>query len=177
MKSNVVRVVVFFLCAFLAILLPNGIGWLIKSHYPDLLSQAFGRHLTGILIGIGIYASLYGLFLYRLGSWASQVFPSSSQSPISEDLLKKRLLELNQLDLPFHLREGKKGFLIAEWKIADAKWATILEQGGLKILHQIYLKLDPREYKVRGEKNFLVSWLWNSWFRLFIFSWNQFFPI
>ncbi len=159
MKPSILRIVLFFAFAFLAILIPNGIGWLIKSAYPTALSQAFDHHLAGILIGIGVYTLLYGFFLFRIGSWAARIFPSASHVPISEELLKKRLFEINQLDLPFHIREGKKGMLIAEWKIADAKWATILEQGGLKILHQIYLKLDPQEFKVRvQDREKRISW-------------------
>ena len=34
-------------------------------------------------------------------------------------------LELNELDAPFQIRRKKRRYLIAEWRLADARWRRL----------------------------------------------------
>ena len=66
-----------------------------------------------------------------------------------EETLRARLLAVNDLDLPFQLREeGPNGRLVAEWRIADDRWVGLMEAGELTKAHQVYLKLDPGAHRV-----------------------------
>jgi hypothetical protein len=65
-------------------------------------------------------------------------------TPISEDELRKKILELNDYDVPvMTLKKRKK--LIVTWKYVDAKWWEILAKAGLTSVYELHIKFKPKK--------------------------------
>lgn len=119
----------------------------------------FTEHLGLALLGLGLYSLAYLYFLARGAAWASELAPAPGVAPVPAETLRRRILALNDLDLPFHVREEPGGRLVAEWRIADARWVGVLEAGGLRKAHRIHLQLDPQAHRVRSvDEHRTVSW-------------------
>ena len=125
----------------------------------NLTYVLFSQHLGVFFLGLGVYLPLYSYFLFRGGAWAARVPPAPGVPPVPVETLRARLLAVNDFDLPFQVREESNGRLVAEWRIADARWMELLEAGGLHKAHWIYMELDPSERKVRAQdRDRTVSW-------------------
>jgi hypothetical protein len=109
----------------------------------------FTRYLGVALAGIAVYAVLLGIGMARGASWAAQIAPRPKTPSVTAKTLRARLLALNELDLPFQVRE-EPGGLVAEWRIADDRWIGLMEAGGLRDVHRIHLRLDPVREQVRS---------------------------
>ena len=48
--------------------------------------------------------------------------PRQRQPPVDKDELRRRLLALNELELPYRLVEGKKSDLELRWDVIDDSW-------------------------------------------------------
>ncbi len=78
---------------------------------------------------------------------------------ISKTELKKKLLDLNQDNLPFKIEDGGEIELVAEWKIVDATWYEIFAKAGLEKTHKIWLSFDEGGKTVKVlEESFSVDW-------------------
>ena len=118
----------------------------------------FTRHLLLALLGGTGYLLLWFALLFRGGAWAASITPARGVTPVPAETLRDRLLAINDLDLPFQVRkEGRR--LVAEWRIADARWIGLMELGGLTKAHQVHLELDPDTHTVRAQdRDRTVSW-------------------
>jgi hypothetical protein len=158
-KPNVGRILVYVLVLFGGILVPWLGGFLLLNAEPEGLATLLTDYLAFAVVGLVVYGLLWSCFLCRGGAWATQTAPSPDVPPVAALELRQRLLALNDLNLPFHVREEANGQLVAEWRIVDAKWAGILNAGGLKQAHQIHLELDPAAHKVRcQDRSLTISW-------------------
>lgn len=110
---------------------------------------AFTDHAPIMFAGMGAYFVLYGLSMSRGASWAARVKPDAVAGPVPLSTLRGRLLEINQLNLPFHVTEERPGRFVAEWRIADARWIGLTEAGGLRKVHRLHIDLDERQHKAR----------------------------
>jgi hypothetical protein len=86
----------------------------------------------------------------RAGSWAARIDPPADVEPLPVGELRARLLELNDLEAPFQLRQRKQSSLVAEWRIADARWTGLFEKAGLSVAHSVRIRLDPKRRRVRA---------------------------
>jgi hypothetical protein len=122
------------------------------------VARLFSRHLSLMLLGILGFFLLWFALTMRAGSWAGSIPPAPGVAPVQAEALRARLLAVNDLGLPFRVREeGRR--LVAEWRIADARWVGLMEAGGLTSAHQICLELDPRTHKVLAQdRGRTVSW-------------------
>jgi hypothetical protein len=64
--------------------------------------------------------------------------------------------------------EGRRGRLVAEWRIADARWLGPMEAGGLTATHQVHLELDlagpESQVETPGAAGFSHStWIETRW--------------
>jgi hypothetical protein len=109
----------------------------------------FTEHLGVVLAGLGLYTLVFGIFMARGATWAAEIAPRPNTAPVTAKTLRSRILALNDLDLPFQVREEADG-LVAEWRIADDRWIGLMEAGGLHDVHRIYLALDPVRERVRS---------------------------
>lgn len=116
----------------------------------SVIDQFFDKHLKAFFVGFGVYMVICTFAFFRGGPWAARISPPARIAPVPAEEMRSRILGINDLDLPFHVREGKRGYLIAEWRLADARWTTILEQAGLRIAHSVKMKLDPGRSRVKA---------------------------
>ncbi len=114
----------------------------------NLVALLLSEHLGAAAVGLLLYLLLFAVLLSRGASWAASIAPQTSVAQSAEHL-RARLLALNDLPLPFVVRELPDGKLRAEWRIADAQWVGLMQAGGLNSTHQIDLQLDPERHCVR----------------------------
>jgi hypothetical protein len=88
----------------------------------------FTEHLGLAFAGLALYVAAFGIAMARGGSWAAEIAPRPRTAPVTAKTLRARILALNDLDLPFHVREESDG-LVAEWRIADDRWIGLMEAG------------------------------------------------
>jgi hypothetical protein len=137
-----------------------GLPFVVENPEKGLMTLLFTRHLLAAVLGVVGFLLVWLALLYRGGSWAGSLAPASDRAPVPAETLRARLLAVNDLGLPFRVREEQPGGrLVAEWRIADARWIGLMEVGGLTKAHQIYLELDPRTHKVRTQdRDRTLSW-------------------
>lgn len=118
----------------------------------------FSEHAGVALAGLGLYILALGILVARGGSWAAEIVPPAKPAPVAAETLRPRILALNDLRLPFHVRE-ESNRLVAEWRIADDRWVGLMEAGGLREVHRIYMELDAKGHRVRSlDEHQTVSW-------------------
>jgi len=79
--------------------------------------------------------------------------------PLPKAVLAKKLIDLNQDQLPFRIETGGDIDLVAEWKIVDATWYEIFAKAKLDKTHKIWLSLNENEKAVKAlEESFSVKW-------------------
>jgi hypothetical protein len=124
-----------------------------------LMTLLFTRYLPPALLGMAGFFLLWIAFLFRCGSWAGSITPTPGVETVRAETLRARLLAVNHLGLPFQVREERPGLLVAEWRIADARWVGLMEVGGITQAHRVYLELDPRTHRVLAQdRDRTVSW-------------------
>jgi hypothetical protein len=77
------------------------------------------------------------------------------------DGLRAALLDLNRPTAPFVVRDGapEGADLVAEWRIADARWYEIFAKAGLRKTAQVLMRLDEGAGEVRSvDRTFDVEW-------------------
>lgn len=120
-----------------------------KNPDRNLMWVLFSEHLGVALAGLALYTLAFGILMARGASWAAEIAPRPRIAPVTAKTLRARILALNDLDLPFHVREEGDG-LVAEWRIADDRWIGLMEAGGLHDVHRIHMELDPVLERVRS---------------------------
>ncbi len=161
MKPQTWKLVVFFLAAFGAFAVPFLVALPLVSYLKaqGIEPERVPEYVVVLFAGLAVYLLLLFYFMIRGASWASSVWPAPGVVPIAAEALRARLLAINDLNLPFQVRAEPSGRLVAEWRIADAKWIGILQAGGLHMAHRVVMELDPAARKVRvQDRSQTVSW-------------------
>jgi hypothetical protein len=127
----------------------RGLPFIRENPEKNLMWVLFTEHLGVVLSGMALYIVAFGIGMARGGSWAAEIAPKPRTAPVTAKTLRSRLLALNDLDLPFQVREESDG-LVAEWRIADDQWIGLMEAGGLHDVHRIHMQLDPVREQVRS---------------------------
>jgi hypothetical protein len=129
-----------------------------RNPEKNLMWDLFTGHLGVALSGLALYTLVFGIFMARGASWAAEIAPPARTAPATAETVRSRILALNDLDLPFQVREESTG-LVAEWRIADSRWTGLMEAGGLHDIHRIHMDLDPERRQVRSvDVHRTVSW-------------------
>ena len=119
----------------------------------------FEKHLAAFFVWLGAYLVAVTILMFKAGAAAAQIRPLPGVVPIPIDEMKRRLLAVNGLDLPMRVRETKRGKLVAEWKLADAKWAGVFQAGGLSLAHWVKFEFDGEHHVARAiDFSRSVSW-------------------
>ncbi len=108
-------------------------------------SKFFDKYLWHFLIFTLIYAGLQFPIWNRVIAWATTVRPEPGVVPVEESELRRRLLSINDLDVPFQISERKDGKIDATWQLADAKWAGLMTANKVTELRIIRLKLSDKD--------------------------------
>jgi hypothetical protein len=127
----------------------QGLPFIRENPEKNLMYGLFTEHLGVVLTGMALYIVAVGIAMARGASWAAEIAPKPRTAPVTAKTLRARILALNGLDLPFHVRE-EPGGLVAEWRIADDRWIGLMEAGGLHDVHRIHMELDPVRERVRS---------------------------
>lgn len=98
------------------------------------------KYIPHILFFLILYAAPQFRIWNRVVSWATRVPPKPGVEPVSEEELRRRLLAINEEEVPFRVVEGKGGKIEATWRLADAKWAGIMTLNKVKELRVIQLR-------------------------------------
>lgn len=104
------------------------------------------------------YSGVYLLALSHAGSWAGSISAQSVQA-VPAPALRERLLAINALDSPILVTELSPQRLQVDWRIADARWISLMQAGGLQQAHRIVLEIDPQGQTVRAiDQSWRVDW-------------------
>lgn len=125
------------------ILIPNPKANLLTEIFRT--SKFFDKYLWHIIIVILIYAGLQFPIWNRVIAWATTVHPKPGVVAVEESELRRRLLSINDLEVPFQISERKDGKFEATWRLADAKWAGLMTANKVTELRIIRLKLSDKE--------------------------------
>ena len=121
-KSTPIRIAIFFPTIISVVSAPTSLAWLIVWLFNCMS---------------------------RMSSWAASLESVDKLQPASLSQVKEQILSINSVALPFSVREDKKGRLVAQWRIADTKWAGLMEAGGLQYGSEVVMDLNESEHKVR----------------------------
>ena len=136
----------------------DALPFLRENPEKNVMWVLFTDHIGVAFAGLGLYILALGVFMARGGSWAAEIAAPGQTAPVPAETLRSRILALNELDLPFQIRE-EPDRLVAEWRIADERWIGLMEAGGLHDVHRIYMELDPERHRVRSlDEHRTVSW-------------------
>jgi hypothetical protein len=127
----------------------HGLPFMRENPEKNLVWGLFTEHAGVTFSVLALYILALGVFMARGGSWAAEIAPRPRTAPVAAKTLRSRILALNDLDLPFHVREESDG-LVAEWRIADDRWIGLMEAGGLHDVHRIHMELDAERQQVRS---------------------------
>lgn len=127
-------------------------GLVTPNPKANILTDIFqkGRYWSYILIFILVYAGLQFRIWNRIVGWATVVEPKPEITPLGESELRRRLLSLNERDIPFQVFERKDGKIDVVWRLADAKWAGLMTLNKVKKIQVIRLKLSEPEKACRA---------------------------
>jgi hypothetical protein len=114
--------------------------------------------LVLVLAVISGVAAVY-FFLYALGVFNYLGGKKRNPDAVDKKTLTERLLALNNDTRPYQIVRGEDTDLVAEWKIADAKWYGIFNKNGLKSSYKARLLLDETRRSVRCFEEYgTVTW-------------------
>lgn len=108
------------------------------------------KYLLHILVSILLYVALLIPLWCRVASWVATMLPKPGIEPVSESVLRQRLLAINATDSPLEVVEGKKGKMDIVWRLADAKWAGLMTLNKLKRTQIIRIKLSGEDAACRA---------------------------
>lgn len=137
----------------------EAIPFLSENPEKNVVYVLFSEHLPWVLGSIGLYMLVYMVAICRGSAWASRVVPPGNVIPLPKEELRARLLALNDFDLPFHILEGKRGRLVAEWRLVDAKWSALFERGRMKMAHSVAIDLEgPGRIARTLDRQYRLHW-------------------
>ncbi len=127
-------------------------GLVTPNQKANILTDIFqkGRYWSYIVIFILVYAALQFPIWNRILGWATVVEPKPEITALSESELRRRLLSLNEMDVPFYVFERKDGKIDVVWRLADAKWAGLMTLNKVTKVQVIRLKLSEHEKTCRA---------------------------
>lgn len=141
------RVLVFFIYFFVGVI---GTSALVLNLLEKFQPSFLPNHKLLTLIVILSWCLIQAPIFIRMASWASSV-PAKTVAAIPVSELKKRLLGLNSLNIPFVITEGKRpNEILIDWRYADAQWFALMSAGGMKRSYQMRMRLDEADHTARA---------------------------
>ncbi|MFA5854792.1 MAG: hypothetical protein WC846_00660 [Candidatus Gracilibacteria bacterium] len=146
-----------FLLSFLAVVVYMGIFALILLPLTLAYKSDDRMMVTIVLSATALFllGFIPGLDFVAKKIW---VFKTEEKSTIGEEELRKRILEINEFDVPVVVEE-KGSRLVVTWKYLDAKWWEIISKNRMKKVYQLIVKLDgEKKLATLIDVNKFVMW-------------------
>lgn len=99
-------------------------------------------------------------YFFKGASWAGGQ-PRADVTPVDTDELRRRLLAINDLDVPFTIAVDSSHNVEATWRWADAKWVDHARAHGVRRTHRVLLRLDPSGHIARVT-DYAASFDWSA---------------
>ena len=87
--------------------------------------------------------------------------PAPGTPALSEDEVRKRLLDANRPTAPWRVTDGKADGVdyVAEWKIADSEWKEVFKKAGVTSVFRVLLKVVPADRSVHSsDREYELKW-------------------
>ena len=136
--AGLLLLVVFFLLTLLPL-------QIVRDHLTDT-AYLQGLMIWGILAFVCFVPALT-LLIRKI--W----FFHGHSEPVSETVLREKMLALNDRDIPVRVRKKGKA-LVVQWRHDDPKWCELMEISGVKRLLEMRLGLDERTHTVTVRDRF-----------------------
>jgi hypothetical protein len=115
----------------------------------DAAAADFWLYRPGVLVALTAgLLMLAALWFFKGSAWAATIEPAPGVPPVTGQELERRLLAINDLDVPFAVEAGR-GSIVASWRFADARWIDLARAHGTRRTHRILMELDARAHTVR----------------------------
>lgn len=88
-------------------------------------------------------------WFFRGSSWAATTEPKPGVTVQSAEEVRRRLLAVNNLDVPYTVREDGRNRFIVSYRFGDAKWVDLARAHGMSRTHRIIMELDESSHSVR----------------------------
>ncbi|MDH6549003.1 hypothetical protein [Streptomyces sp. SAI-041] len=88
--------------------------------------------------------------------------PADGIAPMPGDQVRAALLDLNNPDIPYLVRDGSEegADLVAEWRVLEPAWRTVFVRSQLSRVFKVYMRLIPEKDEVRAlDQQFEVEWV------------------
>ncbi|MHB1007329.1 MAG: hypothetical protein ACYC3S_17060 [Chloroflexota bacterium] len=109
---------------------------------------------VGVAAVVGIPLGWYNRFL--------MVSPPRTTFAVSKDTLLAQILALNDDLRPWEYRltpDDPRADLVAEWKVADARWWGAFSRNRFRRTYRAFVSLDPEKHELRmNEESATVTW-------------------
>jgi hypothetical protein len=93
-------------------------------------------------------------WFFRGTSWAATTEPKPDIAAASESELRRRLLAVNGVEVPYKVTEGDRGRIAISYRFGDARWVDLARAHGLSRTHRILLEFDESNHTVRPTEQF-----------------------
>lgn len=105
------------------------------------------RVMTVFLV---INVSLAVFWFFKASAWSARQAPQTGARPEPAELLRHRLLAVNQQSVPVQVTTSPDGQTIEiNWRYADAQWLDLMRAHKMRRTHKLVLALDESSRKVR----------------------------
>jgi len=119
----------------------QGIGIVVENQAISDWRAWCAKNFVGVIILLNaIFAGGLLVWIFKGGCWVAEVAPRPNTPPVSAAELKRRLLAINDLEVPLRLSSPGGDALNAEWR-AEGKWRGLLEEQSVRIVANLGLKL------------------------------------
>jgi hypothetical protein len=129
---------------------------------PDVTPEArnFWLYQPRALIGItAVLLLLAAGWFFRGSSWAATSLPDPATPAQSAAEVRRRLLAVNALDVPYTITEDDRGRIVVTYRFADARWVDLARAHGMRRTHRILLEFDESSHSVRPtEQHATLDW-------------------
>lgn len=100
------------------------------------------------------------VWFFKGSTWATSLPPVAGAAPVSGQELRRRLLAINDLEVPYAVHEESPGGrIVVTWRFADARWVDLARARGMRATHRILLELDDAKRIARPtEQISRVDW-------------------
>ncbi|MBT6254384.1 hypothetical protein HOI83_04100 [Candidatus Uhrbacteria bacterium] len=116
-----------------------------------IFDGASDEAIAVLMICLAIYLPLLAFAWMRITSRAMSIKPPQGVEPVAEDELRKRLMKINDLDVPFTVRKDRHDGIIVTWNIVDEKWGEVLAAYSIKMVQSIRIRIDEKDHTVLAQ--------------------------